>query len=219
MLNRKTHFSNSEIKFIREDNHYVVVTKNPNVNIVTRTYDEDRKTMVDGITVQEWCKKYDLVYSVFDVPAIDGKLLVYTTNGDPHRIGMTMSEHEDFARVVRNEYNLPYMFYGEMKEVNESGYVLMFGRTISDKDFISDDFCERLDLTTSNPDVTWHYYKFDDHEVPDYDIDLEICTKYELDRDNMMGLYVSNCNQMSRYAFLEFYNWNIIPGSAYSKHG
>lgn len=217
MLDRSTKYSDKNIEFILEDDHYVIVTKNPKAKIVTRSYAEDQKIMVKSSTVADWCKKFDIVYSVFDVPSIKGKLFVYTTNGNFSRKVMTMSEHEDFAKVVINEYKLPYMFYGEMKYADESGYVLMFGRKIDSDEFVSDDFCERMVLDTSNPDVKWHYYCFDDHEEPDSDVVEEIMDKYGLKEDKMMGLYVSNDQKFGRWAFLEFPNWKIIPGSAYSK--
>ena len=213
MKNRQSLYNDSSIQLIREDDHYVLVTKAKNVKIENRTYDEDQKAMLDGATVDEWCKKFDVVYSVFDVPAVNGKLFVYTTNGD----FSTMGEHEDFAKIVINEYKLPYMFYGEMKDADESGYVMMFGRKIGEDDFVSDDFCEKMILETSNPKVKWHLYCFDEHDEPESDVVDDIFDKYRLKEDKMMGLYVSNYNCGGHWAFLEFQNWKIIPGSAYSK--
>ncbi len=217
MKNRKSLYNDSSIQLIREDDHYVLVTKQKNVKIENRTYDEDQKAMLEGATVDAWCKKFDVVYSVFDVPAVKGKLFVYTTNGNFSRRVMTMGEHEDFAKIVINEYKLPYMFYGEMKDADESGYVMMFGRKIGEDDFVSDDFCEKMILETSNPKVKWHLYCFDEHDEPESDVVDEIFDKYRLKEDKMMGLYVSNDNGAGHWAFLEFPNWKIIPGSAYSK--
>lgn len=217
MKNRKSLYNDSSIQLIREDDHYVLVTKEKNVKIENRTYAEDQKAMLEGATVDEWCKKFDVVYSVFDVPAVNGKLFVYTTNGDFSRRVMTMGEHEDFAKIVINEYKLPYMFYGEMKDADESGYVMMFGRRIGDDDFVSDDFCEKMILETSNTKVKWHLYCFEEHDEPESDVVDEIFDKYHLKEDKMMGLYMSNYNCAGHWAFLEFPNWKIIPGSAYSK--
>lgn len=217
MKDRKSLYDDSSIELIREDGHYVLVTKKKNVKIENRTYAEDQKAMLEGATVAAWCKKFDVVYSVFDVPAVKGKLFVYTTNGDFSRRVMTMSEHEDFAKIVCQEYKMPYMFYGEMKHADESGYVMMFGRKIDDDDFISDDFCERMILETSNPKVKWHYYRFEDHDEPESDVVDEIFDKYRLKEDKMMSLYMSNYHCVGHWAFLEFPNWKIIPGSAYSK--
>ena len=70
-------------------------------------------------------------------------------------------------------------------------------------------------LETSNPKVKWHYYKFDKHDEPESDVVDEIFDKYRLKEDNMMSLYMSN--GVGHWAFLEFPNWKIIPGSAFSK--
>ena len=217
MKNRKSLYNDSSIQLIREDDHYVLVTKEKNVKIENRTYYEDQKVMLEGATVDAWCKKFDVVYSVFDVPAVKGKLFVYTTNGNFSRRVMTMGEHEDFAKIVINEYKMPYIFYGEMKDADESGYVMMFGRMIGDDDFVSDEFCESMVLETSNPKVKWHLYCFDEHDEPESDVVDEIFDKYRLKEDKMMGLYTSNDNCGCHWAFLEFPNWKIIPGSAYSK--
>lgn len=217
MKNRKSLYNDSSIQLIREDDHYVLVTKQENVKIENRTYDEDQKAMLEGATVDAWCKKFDVVYSVFDVPAVKGKLFVYTTNGNATRRIMTMGEHEDFAKIVSNEYKLPYMCYGEMKYADESGYVMMAGRQIGEDDFVSDDFCERMVLETSNPKVKWHLYCFEEHDEPERDVVDKIFDKYRLKEDKMMGLYMFNYNCAGHWAFLEFPNWKIIPGSAYSK--
>lgn len=217
MKNRKSLYNDSSIQLIREDDHYVLVTKEKNVKIENRTYGEDQKAILEGATVDAWCKKFDVVYSVFDVPAVKGKLFVYTTNGNFSRRVMTMGEHEYFAKIVINEYKMPYIFYGEMKDADESGYVMMFGRMIGDDDFVSDEFCERMVLETSNPKVKWHLYCFDEHDEPESDVVDEIFDKYRLKEDKMMGLYMSNDNCGCHWAFLEFPNWKIIPGSAYSK--
>ena len=217
MKNRQSLYNDSSIQLIREDDHYVLVTKQKTVKIENRTYDEDQKAMLDGATVDAWCKKFDVVYSVFDVPAVNGKLFVYTTNGNLSRRVMTMGDHEDFAKIVINEYKLPYVFYGEMKDANESGYVMMFGRMIGEDDFVSDDFCERMVLETSNPKVNWHLYCFEKHDEPESDVVDEIFDKYRLSEDNMMSLYMAHYNCAGHWAFLEFPNWAIIPGSAYSK--
>lgn len=66
MKNRQSLYNDSSIQLIREDDHYVLVTKAKNVKIENRTYDEDQKAMLDGATVDAWCKKLDVVYSVFD---------------------------------------------------------------------------------------------------------------------------------------------------------
>ena len=116
MKDRKSLYNDSSIELILEDGHYVLVTKKKSVNIENRTYAEDQKAMLEGATIDAWCKKFDVVYSVFDVPAVNGKLFVYTTNGNFSRRVMTMGEHEYFAKIVINEYKLPYMFYGEMKD-------------------------------------------------------------------------------------------------------
>ena len=170
MKNRKSLYNDSSIQLIREDDHYVLVTKEKNVKIENRTYGEDQKAILEGATVDAWCKKFDVVYSVFDVPAVKGKLFVYTTNGNFSRRVMTMGEHEYFAKIVINEYKMPYIFYGEMKDADESGYVMMFGRMIGDDDFVSDEFCERMVLETSNPKVKWHLYCFDEHDEPESDV-------------------------------------------------
>lgn len=217
MKNRKSLYNDSSIQLIREDDHYVLVTKEKNVKIENRTYGEDQKAILEGATVDAWCKKFDVVYSVFDVPAVKGKLFVYTTNGNFSRRVMTMGEHEYFAKIVINEYKMPYIFYGEMKDADESGYVMMFGRMIGDDDFVSDEFCERMVLETSNPKVKWHLYCFDEHDEPESDVVDEIFDKYRLKEDKMMGLYMSNDNCGCHWAFLEFPIWKIIPGSAYSK--
>lgn len=217
MKNRTSLYNDSSIQLIREDDHYVLVTKEKNVKIENRTYGEDQKAILEGATVDAWCKKFDVVYSVFDVPAVKGKLFVYTTNGNFSRRVMTMGEHEYFAKIVINEYKMPYIFYGEMKDADESGYVMMFGRMIGDDDFVSDEFCERMVLETSNPKVKWHLYCFDEHDEPESDVVDEIFDKYRLKEDKMMGLYMSNDNCGCHWAFLEFPIWKIIPGSAYSK--
>lgn len=219
MLERKTVYSDRNVEFVTENGYYVIVKKKPKTKVVTRTYAKDQKIKVQGVTVAEWCKKFDIVYSVFDVPAVNGKLLVYTTNGNFSRQVMTMSEQEDFAKIVLNEYKLPYMFYGDIDGFSESGYVMMFGRTIGDEDFESDDFCERMILETSNPKVKYHYYRFDDHEEPESEVDDEIFDKYGLTEDNMKSLYMRNYHSAGHRTFLEFPNWKIIPGSSYSKRG
>ena len=217
MLDRKTVYSDRDVDFVKENGYYVMVKKNSSTKIVTRTYAEDQKIMREGSTIAEWCNKFDMVYSVFDVPSVNGKLLVYTTNGNFSRNVMTMADHEDFAKIVITEYKLPYMFYGEMADADESGYVMMFGRKIDEKDFVSDDFCERMILETSNPDVKWHYYRFMNHDEPETNVVDEIFDMYRLDENKMMRLYMSIYNYARTWVFLEFPNWSIIPGSAYSR--
>ena len=220
-MQRKILYNNSDIELVSEDDGYVLIKKNPNANVVERTLDADTKVLQKKNTVKSYLTKCNMVYKVFDCPSINGKLLIFTTDGDPLRYccgkhELTGRYLEEFISIVENEFKPKNYLYGEMRDAPESGFVLM---TMNENfpEMVADKFCSRMDVETKNPKVKFHYYSFTEKQEPKSEIDIAICKKYNLNRDNLLGLYVHNYNVMGDWAFIEMPNWKVIPGSAYSK--
>ena len=220
-MKRKILYNNSDIELVSEDGSYVLVKKNSKAKVVQRTAAADTKVLQKKNTVKSYLTKCHMVYTVFDCPSINGKLLIFTTDGDPMRYcygghEITGKYLEEFMSIVENEFKPKNYLYGEMREAPESGFVLM---TMNKHfpDMVEDKFCSRMDIETDNPKVKFHYYRFTEEQEPNSEIDMAICKKYKLNRDKMLGLYVHNYNVMGDWAFIEMPNWKIIPGSAYSK--
>lgn len=220
-MKRDRLYDNKSFDLLWEDGTYVIVKKDPDVKIIHRTLDEDIKLMQSIETVKTYLPKFNMVYNIFDCPSIDGKLLIYATDGDPHRHCFGKHEmvgryHDDFIQIAMKEYGMKNCLYGEMRDAHEAGYILMFKKKQL-SGFTNDKFCSRLDIDTDNPKVKFHYYRFTREQEPEDDIDMEICEKYGFNRNHMHGIYVANYNVIGDWAFIEMPSWKLIPGSAYSK--
>lgn len=220
-MERTILYNNDDIELVDEDDTYVIVKKNSKVKVVQRTLAVDTKVLQKENTIESYLAKCNMVYNVFDCPSINGKLLIFTTDGDPLRYccgkhELTGQYLEEFVSIVENEYKPKSYLYGEMRDAPESGFILM---TMNKQfpDMVEDDFCSRMDIETDNPKVKFHYYSFTEEQEPSSQVDMAICKKYKLDRDNITGLYVHNYNVMGDWAFIELHDWKVIPGSAYSK--
>lgn len=220
-MKRNILYNDKDIELVNEDGVYVLVKHNPKAEIITRTEEEDEKVLCSKNTVKSYLASCNMVYAVFDCPSINGKLLIFTTDGDPlrHCCGkheLTGKYLEEFAGISANEFKSKCYLYGEMRDAHESGFILMT-RNKHFPDMVEDDFCSRMDVDTDNPKVKFHYYSFTEEREPRTEIDMAICRKYKINRNKMLGLYVKNYNVMGDWAFIEMPNWKIIPGSAYSK--
>lgn len=220
-MKRTILYNDSDIELVDENDTYVIVKKNSKIKVVQRTLAADTKVLQKGNTIKSYLAKCNMVYNVFDCPSINGKLLIFTTDGDPLRY--CCGKHDlrgqyldEFVSIVENEYKPKCYLYGEMRDAAESGYILMTKKK-QFPDLVEDDFCSRMDIETDNPKVKFHYYRFTEDQEPDSEIDMAICKKYKLNRDKLLGLYVYNYNVMGDWAFIELPDWKVIPGSAYSK--
>lgn len=220
-MKRTILYNNKDIELVAEDGEYVLVKHNPKVKVITRTTKSDAKVLQSKNTVKSYLADCHMVYKVFDCPSINGKLLIFTTDGYDlrHCCGgheLTGRYLDEFMDIAAKEFKAKTYLYGEMREAHESGFILM-STNKHFPDMVEDDFCSRMDVETDDPKVKFHYYSFSDEQEPHSEIDMAICKKYKLNRDKMLGLYVRNYNVMGDWAFIEMPNWKIIPGSAYSK--
>ena len=85
IMQRKILYNNSDIELVSEDDSYVLVKKNSKAKVVQRTAAADTKVLQKKNTVKSYLTKCHMVYTVFDCPSINGKLLIFTTDGDPLR--------------------------------------------------------------------------------------------------------------------------------------
>ena len=220
-MKRTILYNNKDIELVEEDGAYVLVKHNPKAKIINRTSKADAKVLQSKNTVKSYLADCHMVYKVFECPSINGKLLIFTTDGDPlrHCCGgheLTGRYLDEFIDIATKEFQTKCYLYGEMREAPESGFILMTMNKFF-PDMVEDDFCMRMDVDTDNPKVKFHYYSFTEEQEPHNEVDMAICRKYKLNRDKMLGLYVKNYNVMGDWAFIEMPNWKIIPGSAYSK--
>lgn len=219
-MERTILYNDRDIELVREDGSYVLVKKNSKAKVIQRTLAADKKVLQKENTIKSYLTKCNMVYNVFDCPSINGKLLIFTTDGDPLRYccgkhALTGQYLDEFVSIVENEYKPKCYLYGEMRDAPESGFILM---TMNKEfpDMVKDDFCSRMDIETDNPKVKFHYYSFTREQEPSSQVDMAICKKYNINRDNITGLYVHNYNVMGDWAFIELHDWKVIPGSAYS---
>lgn len=220
-MERTILYNDSDIELVDENDTYVIIKKNSKVKVVQRTLTADTKVLQKENTIESYLAKCNMVYNVFDCPSINGKLLIFTTDGDPLRYccgkhDLTGQYLDEFVSIVENEYKPKCYLYGEMRDAPESGYILMTKKK-QFPDLVEDKFCSRMEIETDNPKVKFHYYRFTQEQEPSSEIDMAICKKYKLNRDKLLGLYVHNYNVMGDWAFIELPDWKVIPGSAYSK--
>lgn len=220
-MERTILYNDRDIELVDENDTYVIVKKNSKVKVIQRTLAADTKILQKGNTIKSYLAKCNMVYNVFDCPSINGKLLIFTTDGDPLRYccgkhELTGQYLDEFVSIVENEYKPKCYLYGEMRDAPESGFILMT-KNKQFPDLVEDDFCSRMDIETDNPKVKFHYYRFTEDQEPSSQVDMAICKKYNINRDNISGLYVHNYNVMGDWAFIELPDWKVIPGSAYSK--
>lgn len=221
-MKRTILFNNNDLELVNEDNNYVLVKKQPKMKIIQRSLATDTKVVQSMNTVASYLPDFNMVYKVFECPSINGQLLIYTTDGDPLRYcggkhELTGQYLTELVQIAEKEFKAKDYLYGEMREAPESGFILMT-KNKHFPDLIEDDFCSRMDIETDNPKVKFHYYRFTEEQEPEYEIDMAICKKYKIKRDNITGLYVHNYNVDGDWAFIEMPNWKVIPGSAYSRH-
>lgn len=220
-MKRTILYNNKDIELVEEDGEYVLVKHAPKVKITTRSSNSDAKVLQSKNTVKSYLADCHMVYKVFDCPSINGKLLIFTTDGYDLRYccgghELTGRYLDEFMGIAEKEFNVKSYLYGEMREAPESGFILM-SMNKHFPDMVEDDFCSRMEVETDDPKVKFHYYSFTEEQEPHSEIDMAICRKYKLNLDKMLGLYVRNYNVMGDWAFIEMPNWKIIPGSAYSK--
>ena len=163
-MKRNILYNDKDIELVDEDGVYVLVKHNPKAEIITRTEEEDEKVLCSKNTVKSYLAGCNMVYAVFDCPSINGKLLIFTTDGDPlrHCCGkheLTGKYLDEFAGIAANEFKSKCYLYGEMRDAHESGFILMT-RNKHFPHMAEDDFCSRMDVDTDNPKVKFHYYSF-----------------------------------------------------------
>lgn len=220
-MDRTILYNNSDIELVDENDTYVIIKKKPKLKVIQRSLAADTKVVQSMNTIASYLPKFNMVYKVFECPSINGQLLIYTTDGDPLRYccgkhELTGQYLDEFVSIVENEYKPKCYLYGEMRDAPESGFILMT-KNKQFPDMVEDDFCSRMDIETDNSKVKFHYYRFTEEQEPSSQIDMAICKKYNINRDNISGLYVHNYNVMGDWAFIELPDWKVIPGSAYSK--
>ena len=114
-MKRDRLYDNKSFDLLWEDGTYIIVEKDPDVKIIHRTLDEDIKLMQSTETVKTYLPKFNMVYNIFDCPSIDGKLLIYATDGDPHRhcFGKRQGIYKFFdTRELAEEYLMSDEFWG-----------------------------------------------------------------------------------------------------------
>ena len=108
-MERTILYNDSDIELVDENDTYVIVKKNSKVKVVQRTLAADTKVLQKENTIKSYLAKCNMVYNVFDSPSINGKLLIFTTDGDPLRYccgkhELTGQYLDEFVSIVENEY-------------------------------------------------------------------------------------------------------------------
>jgi len=223
MTTRNRLYYDDDIELVKEGATYVVIKRKPKMNVIQRSLKEDIKLLQGKETIKSFLPRFNMAYKVFDCPSLDGKLLFFTTDGDPHRY-LGAGKHELYERdleelvnIATKEHGCKSYLYGMVRSdyAPETGYIIM-SKKKRFPDLLEDDFSYRLDIETDNPDITFHYYR------PKKDFDYceaesIVAKKYNLDKDNLLKLYVYNYNVAGDVAFIELKDWNVVPGSAYSR--
>lgn len=216
-------YYDDDIELVKEGATYVVVKRKPKMNVIQRSLKEDIKLLQGKETIKSFLPRFNMAYKVFDCPSLDGKLLFFTTDGDPYRyLGEDKHElykrdFEELVNIAMKEYGCKCCMYGMVRDdyAPETGYIVM-SKKKHFPDMVKDNFGHKLDIETDNPDITFHYYR--PKKDFDYcDAESTIAKEYNLDKNNLLKLYVYNYNVAGDVAFIELKNWNVVPGSAYSK--
>ena len=202
-MNRNRLYYDDDIELVKEGATYVVIKKKPKMNVIQRSLKEDIKLLQEKETIKSFLPRFNMVYKVFDCPSLDGKLLFFTTDGDPlrHCCGkheLYKRDLEELVNIATKEYGCKSYLYGMVRDdyAPETGYIVM-SKKKHFPDMKKDSFGHKLDIETDNPDT--------------------IAKEYNLDENNLLKLYVYNYNVAGDVAFIELKNWNVVPGSAYSK--
>lgn len=129
-MKRTILYNNKDIELVEEDGEYVLVKHAPKVKITTRSSNSDAKVLQSKNTVKSYLADCHMVYKVFDCPSINGKLLIFTTDGYDlrHCCGgheLTGRYLDEFMDIAEKEFNVKSYLYGEMREAPESGFILM----------------------------------------------------------------------------------------------
>lgn len=222
MATRNRLYYDDDIELVKEGATYVVVKRKPKMNVIQRSLKEDIKLLQGKETIKSFLPKFNMVYKVFDCPSLDGKLLFFTTDGDPLRYCCGKHELyerdlEELVNIATKEYGCKSYLYGMVRNeyAPETGYIVM-SKKKQFPDMIEDSFGYRLDVETDNPNIAFHYYR------PKKDFNYSnaetiIAKEYKLDENNLLKLYVYNYNVAGDVAFIELKTWKVVPGSAYSK--
>jgi len=221
-MNRNRLYYDDDIELVKEGATYVVIKKKPKMNVIQRSLKEDIKLLQGKETIKSFLPRFNMAYKVFDCPSLDGKLLFFTTDGDPLRYCCGKHELyerdlEELVNIATKEYGCKSYLYGMVRDdyAPETGYIVM-SKKKQFPDMVEDSFGYRLDVETDNPNIAFHYYS------PKKDFNYStaettIAKEYKLDEDNLLKLYVYNYNVAGDVAFIELKTWKVVPGSAYSK--
>jgi len=221
-MTRDRLYYDDDIELVKEGATYVVIKRKPKMNVIQRSLKEDIKLLQGKETIKSFLPRFNMVYKVFDCPSLDGKLLFFTTDGDPLRYCCGKHELyerdlEELVNIATKEYGCKSYLYGMVRDdyAPETGYIVM-SKKKQFPDMVEDSFGYRLDVETDNPNIAFHYYS------PKKDFNYStaettIAKEYKLDEDNLLKLYVYNYNVAGDVAFIELKTWKVVPGSAYSK--
>jgi hypothetical protein len=221
-MTRDRLYHDDDIELVKEGATYVIIKRKPKMNVIQRSLKEDIKLLQGKETIKSFLPRFNMVYKVFDCPSLDGKLLFFTTDGDPLRYCCGKHELyerdlEELVNIATKEYGCKSYLYGMVRDdyAPETGYIVM-SKKKQFPDMVEDSFGYRLDVETDNPNIAFHYYS------PKKDFNYStaettIAKEYKLDEDNLLKLYVYNYNVAGDVAFIELKTWKVVPGSAYSK--
>ena len=221
-MTRERLYYDDDIELVKEGATYVVIKRKPKMNVIQRSLKEDIKVLQGKETIKSFLPRFNMVYKVFDCPSLDGKLLFFTTDGDPLRYCCGKHELyerdlEELVNIATKEYGCKSYLYGMVRDdyAPETGYIIM-SKKKQFPDMVEDSFGYRLDVETDNPNIAFHYYR------PKKDFNYSnaesiIAKEYKLNKDNLLKLYVYNYNVAGDVAFIELKTWKVVPGSAYSK--
>lgn len=223
MTTRNRLYYDDGIELVKEGATYVVIKKKPKMNVIQRSLKKDIKLLQEKETIKSFLPRFNMAYKVFDCPSLDGKLLFFTTDGDPHRyLGdgkheLYKRDFEELVNIAMKEYGCKCCMYGMVRDdyAPETGYIVM-SKKKHFPDMKKDSFGHKLDIETDNPDITFHYYR-PKKDFNYCDAEYTIAKEYNLDKNNLLKLYVYNYNVAGDVAFIELKNWNVVPDSAYSK--
>jgi hypothetical protein len=221
-MTRDRLYHDDDIELVKEGATYVIIKRKPKMNVIQRSLKEDIKLLQGKETIKSFLPRFNMAYKVFDCPSLDGKLLFFTTDGDPLRYCCGKHELyerdlEELVNIATKEYGCKSYLYGMVRDdyAPETGYIVM-SKKKQFPDMVEDSFGYRLDVETDNPNIAFHYYS------PKKDFNYStaettIAKEYKLDEDNLLKLYVYNYNVAGDVAFIELKTWKVVPGSAYSK--
>ena len=221
-MTRERLYYDDDIELVKEGATYVVIKRKPKMNVIQRSLKEDIKVLQGKETIKSFLPRFNMVYKVFDCPSLDGKLLFFTTDGDPLRYCCGKHELyerdlEELVNIATKEYGCKSYLYGMVRDdyAPETGYIIM-SKKKQFPDMVEDSFGYRLDVETDNPNIAFHYYR-PKKDFNYCDAETTIAKEYKLDENNLLKLYVYNYNVAGDVAFIELKTWKVVPGSAYSK--